>query len=79
MLNALGTMALMSAAVRRMEATGDNWKGDFDMIDGIDITSAQACNMTDEQIAERDRPVSRQERRKLEREARKGRAKTKII
>ena len=30
------------------------------------------CNMTEEEIAERDRPVSRQERRKLEREARKG-------
>lgn len=29
------------------------------------------CNMSEEEIAERDRPKSRQERRKLERETRK--------
>lgn len=33
-----------------------------------------SCNLTPEEIAERDRPMSRQERRQMERLAKKGRA-----
>jgi hypothetical protein len=32
-----------------------------------------SCNLTPEKIAERDRPISRQERRQMERLAKKGR------
>ena len=33
----------------------------------------QTCNLSPEQIAERDRPISRQERRQMQRLAKKGR------
>lgn len=35
----------------------------------------QSCNLTESEVAERDRPVSRQERRQMERLAAKGRLK----
>ena len=36
--------------------------------------SPQTCNLSAEEIAERDRPISRQERRQMERLSKKGRS-----
>lgn len=43
----------------------------------LDVTQrrkVQTCNLSPEEIAERDRPMSRQERRQMERLAAKGRS-----
>lgn len=57
-----------SAAIAMLRALQE-----FDGIHRDAMGNVTACNMTDEQIAERDRPVSRQVRRQMERDARKGR------
>lgn len=76
----LGAMALAAARMEEIEAEGGDWEGDVlapnltpEVIALARRTSAQTCNISIEEQAERDRPKSRQERRQMERLARKGR------
>ena len=43
------------------------------LLDQVAKQKINTCQMTEEEIKDRDRPVSRQERRQMERLARKGR------
>ena len=43
------------------------------MMDRVALSRVQTCNKTPEEIAERDRPISRQERRQAKRLAKKNR------
>lgn len=76
----LGAMAMAAARMESIEVEGGEWEGDIpapnltpEDIKSTRRTSVQTCNISIEEQVERDRPKSRQERRQLERLARKGR------
>lgn len=73
MLGMFGSMAMAAAAMRAIERRGGKWDGDMPLMSVEDRAKVQTTNLSPEDAAERDRPVSRQERRQLERLCRKGR------
>lgn len=73
MIGQLGSLALAAAALRRMEERGGEWEGDMPLLSPEERANEMIVNLSEEELAEREAPVSRQVRRQMERLRRKGR------
>ncbi|MBT9385461.1 hypothetical protein KM176_16425 [Pseudooceanicola sp. CBS1P-1] len=69
-----GILSRNALAAAMMEIASDNWAGDMPLMSIEDRKKVSSANLSREEIEERNRAKSRQERRQIERLRRKGRA-----